>query len=329
MRPIEIKNHHLRKSILRLRLSFMRYGDFHGHKSVILENEHFQLECLAQAGPRVVRLIPLWTGENLFAEVPNVTTKTQTGEFHYFGGHRLWYAPESLSHTYYPDSHGISIKEVQDGLRLIGMDEPGTGIRKTVTIQISPNRSFLILKHKLQNHGQVAVRLAPWAITMMRPMGTAILPQQHGNIDEDGLLPNRRLALWPYSRWNDPRLQLADEFIIVKSDSDSHPLKLGYFNPHGWLGYLYDDVFFVKRFGVRRDKEYADYGSNSEIYTNHRATELESLGPIVDLHPREDVVHTETWEVYRDTEIPKELFGGKTLEEVLNKQPNQNQGTEG
>ena len=129
-------------------------------------------------------------------------------------------------------------------------------------------------------------------------------------------------------RWNDPRLQLGDEFILVKSDSDSRPLKLGYFNPHGWLGYSYDDVFFVKRFGVRRDKEYADYGSNSEIYTNHRATELESLGPLVDLHPHEDIVHTETWEVYKDTEIPKELFGGKTLQEVLNKPPDQNQGTE-
>lgn len=301
----------------------MRYGDFHGHKSVILENEHFQLECLSQAGPRVVRLIPSWMGENLFAEVPNFTTKTQSGEYHYFGGHRLWYAPESLARTYYPDSHGISIKEVQDGIRLIGMNEPGTGIQKTVTIQISPNRSFIILKHKLQNNGQVTVRLAPWAITMMRPNGIAILPQQHGNVDDDGIMPNRRFALWPYSRWSDPRLQLGDEYIIVRSDSDSHPLKFGYFNPHGWLGYLYADVFFVKRFGVRRDKEYADYGSNSEIYTNQRTTELESLGPVIDLHPNEDVVHTETWEVYKDIDVPKELFGGKTLQDVLDKQANQ------
>ena len=305
----------------------MKYGDFHGHKSVVLESEHFSLECLAQAGPRVVRLIPHWTGENLFAEAPDVTTKTKSGVFQYFGGHRLWYAPETLAHTYLPDSQGISIKEVQDGIRLIGLDEPGTGIRKTITIQMSPTRPFLILKHKLQNQGQISIRLAPWAITMMRPMGTAFLPQQHGNADEDGLLPNRRFALWPYTRWDDPRLQLGYEFIIVKSDSDSRPLKIGYFNPHGWLGYLYDDVFFVKRFGVRRDREYADYGCNSEIYGNHRATELESLGPVVDLHPREDIVHTETWEVYKDTEIPKDLLGEKTLEMVLNKKPDQ--GTDG
>jgi len=295
----------------------MKYGDFHGHKTVVLENEHFRVECLAQAGPRIVRLIPSWTGENLFAEVPDFTTKTSAGEYHYFGGHRLWYAPESLSHAYIPDSQGISIKEVQDGLRLTGVDEPGTGIRKSVTIQMSPTRPFIIVKHKLQNYGRAPVRLAPWALTMMRPMGTAILPQQSGSVDSDGVLPNRRFALWPYTRWDDPRLHLGDEFITVKSDSINQVLKFGYFNPHGWLGYVYDDVFFIKRFGVRRDKEYADYGCNSEIYASNRTTELESLGPIVDLEPREDIIHTETWEVYKDTEIPKDLLGEKTLKELL------------
>jgi hypothetical protein len=301
----------------------MRYGDFHGHKAIVLENDHFRLECLAQAGPRVVRLIPHWTGENLFAELPNMSTKTPSGEYHFFGGHRLWYAPESLAQTYIPDSHGISIKEVQDGIRLIGLDEPGTGIRKIITIQMSPTRPFIILKHKLQNHGPTSVRLAPWAITMMRPRGIAILPQQQGNVDVDGFLPNRQFVLWPYTRWEDPRLQLGDDYIFIKSDSTEHPFKFGYFNSRGWLGYVYDDVLFLKRFGVRRDQEYADYGCNSEIYSNHRMTELESLGPIVDLHPREDIVHTETWEIYRDDEIPKDLFGEKTLQEVLIKQSDQ------
>ena len=297
----------------------MKYGDFHGHKAVVLENEHFRLECLAQAGPRVVRLIPHWTGENLFAELPNFSKKTSVGEYRFFGGHRLWYAPESISYSYTSDSFGITLKEVADGLRLTGMDEPVTGIRKAITIQVSPTRPFVILKHKLQNHGPVSVRLAPWALTMMRPPGTAILPQQQGNVDTDGLLPNRRFALWPYSRWDDSRLKLGDEFIIIRSENNDQPLKLGYFNPHGWLGYLYDDVFFVKRFGVRRDAEYEDYGCNSELYTNHIFTELESLGPVVTLQPGEDIVHTETWEVYKDTEIPTDLFGGKTLEEVLSK----------
>jgi hypothetical protein len=295
----------------------MKFGDFHGHKTAVLENEFFRIECLAEAGPRIVRLIPAWTGENLFAEVPDFTTKTSSGEYHYLGGHCFWYAPESLSHTYIPDTDGGSVRPIQKGLRLLGSREHGTGLQKTITIQISSRQPFILVKHKLENHGRHSVRLAPWAITMLRTQGVAILPQQYGSVDSDGLIPNRKFALWPYTRWDDPRLQLGDEFVLIKSDSTKHAMRLGYFNPHGWLGYVYDDVVFLKRYGVRSDEEYPDYGCNSEVYANFRAVELKSLGPLVELAPREKVIHTETWEVYKDAEIPKAILGGKSLKELL------------
>lgn len=295
----------------------MNFGNFYGHKTVILENEFFRIECLAEAGPRIVRLIPTWTGENLFAEVPDFTTQSSSGEYHYFGGHRLWYAPESLAHTYIPDNHGVSVRTVSKGLRLAGSRERKSGLQKTITIQISSSGPFIIARHKLENHGRSSVRLAPWAITMMRTQGVAILPQQYGNVDSDGLMPNRKIALWPYTRWEDPRLRLGNEFILIQSDSTKHAMKIGYFNPHGWLGYVYDDVVFLKRYGVRGDEEYPDYGCNSEVYANFRAVELESLGPLVELAPREHVIHTETWEVYKDTEVPKEILAGRSLKELL------------
>jgi len=295
----------------------MKFGDFHGYKTVVLENEFFRMESLAEAGPRVVRLIPAWTGENLFAEVPDFTTKTSSGEYHYLGGHRFWYAPESLTHTYVPDTHGLSVRPVSKGLRLIGSRERKSGLQKTITIQISSSKPFIIVRHRLENQGRSSVRLSPWAITMMRTQGVAILPQQYGNVDSDGLMPNRKFALWPYTRWDDPRLRLGDEFVLIKSDSTNHPMKIGYFNPHGWLGYVYDDVVFLKRYGVRSDEEYPDYGCNSEVYANFRAVELESLGPLVELAPRQNIIHTETWELYKDTEIPKSILGGKSLKELL------------
>jgi hypothetical protein len=152
---------------------------------------------------------------------------------------------------------------------------------------------------------------------MMRPHSTAILPQQFGAIDKDGLLPNRTFSLWSYSRWEDPRLKLGDEFITVNANGTKSPFKLGYFNPHGWLGYVFEDTFFVKRWGVRRGEEYPDQGCNAEVYTNDRFIELESLGALVDLKPQEEIVHTETWEVYETENIPKELLGGKSLRSVL------------
>jgi hypothetical protein len=112
-------------------------------------------------------------------------------------------------------------------------------------------------------------------------------------------------------------LKLGREFIKVRSDDTKQAFRLGYFNPQGWLGYVLEDVFFVKRFGVRRDEEYPDYGCNSEIFITNRTLELESLGAMVELKPQEEVVHTETWEVYETNNIPKDLLGGKTLAQVL------------
>jgi hypothetical protein len=219
--------------------------------------------------------------------------------------------------VYFPDNHGVTVTEMKDGLKLVGSIEPDTHTRKSISIQTSPNRPFLMIKHMIKNHGTESIRLAPCAITMLRPDSTALLPQQVGLVDKDGFLPNRNLSLWSYSRWDDPRLELGQDLIQVKSDSSKRALKLGYFNVLGWLGYVFEDVFFLKRFGVRRDEAYPDNGCNAEVSSTDRMIELESLGALVDLKPQEELVHTETWELYRTNDIPRELMGGKNLVDVL------------
>ncbi len=297
----------------------MSISTFHGHKTAIYENQFFRLECLTEGGPRIVRLIPAWTGENLFAEVPDITVPSKTGSFHLHGGHRLLHAPESATYSYLPDDTGLTVKQYEDGFRLQGPIDPFTHIRKTISIQLSASHPFVVVKHVLENHGWSSVRLSPWAVTLMRPGGTAILPQQSGVLDSEDVLPNRRFALWPYSRWDDPRLKLGDDFILVNSAPNPQPFKVGYFNPHGWLGYFYDDTLFVKRYGVRRNEDYPDYGSNAEVYTNHRFTEIGSLGPLVELQSKKELVHTETWEAYKEDEIPNDLMGGKNIKAILAK----------
>jgi hypothetical protein len=295
----------------------MQYGNFHGLKTVVLENTFFRIEFLAEAGPRIVRLMPSWTGENLFAETPEFTARVPFGEYHYYGGHRLWIAPEKVSRSYVPDDTGATIKDVTGGYRISGAVEAATGLRKSITVQISSSEPFIIVRHRIENVGTSIVKLSPWAITMLRSNGVAILPQQTANVDEDGFQPNRRFALWPYSRWNDSRFKLNDEYITIKADSTPSPFKLGYFNTHGWLGYVYNNVMFVKRFGVRRDQEYPDYGCNSEIYVDARSLELETLGAVQELGPKMDIVHTETWEVHNVDNLPKTLLGGRSVDTIL------------
>ena len=296
----------------------MQTGDFHGQETVIVENEHFKMECLAHAGPRIVRLIPAWLGENILADAADAIIRTALGEYHYFGGHRLWFAPKKVTQTFFPDNHGVTVKEAQNGLKLVGSVEPDTHTRKTISIRMSPDRPYIMLKHKIENQGQEPIRLSPCAITMLRSNSIALLPQQLGTLDKEGFLPNRNLSLWSYSRWSDPRLNFGNEYIKIAADDTKQAFRLGYFNSHGWLGYVFNDVLFVKRFGVRRDEEYPDFGCNSEVYITNRVLELESLGPVMELKPQEEVVHTEIWEVYKTNDVPDELFGGKTLAEVLN-----------
>ena len=295
----------------------MSSGDFYGRKTIELGNPYFQLDCLVEGGPRLVRLIPAWLGENLFAEVPEAASRGPLGAYHFLGGHRLWIAPEDLATTYVPDDDAVSVRKISGGIKLEGGIQPETHIRKSMYVQLSSTRPFVMIKHKLENRGRKTIRVAPWALTMLRTKGTAILPQQLGNVDQAGLLPNRNISLWPYSRWDDSRLKLGEEFIRIKATNNKQPFKLGYFNPHGWLGYVFEDVLFIKRYGVNRSGEYPDLGCNSEVYTDYRFIELESLGALTDLKPGEELVHTESWEVYDLNTLPPDLPGGGSLLEIL------------
>ena len=288
-------------------------NNFHGLPIGILENDCIRLEYLTTAGPRIV-----WysrQGEpNLFAELPDVHRETPLGPYYYRGGHRLWCAPESLPGTYTPDNDRIEVEEFQGGVRLIGRPEPATGIVKTIDIRLSPDRAAVTLHHELRNNGLRCVDLAPWALTMLRPGGTAILPQPAQNADAHGWLNNRILALWPYTRINDPRLILRDDFILIHATPSPPFVKIGYYNPFSWLAYWVDGFLFRKTFDTIANATYPDSGCNAEIYCDNHVIELETLGPLGRLEPGKPFVHTEMWEFYDSLNQP---FIPPTLRERL------------
>jgi hypothetical protein len=51
----------------------------------------------------------------------------------------------------------------------------------------------------------------------------------------------------------------------------------------------------VKRAPVVGGARYPDFGCNFEVFSNSDFLELETLGPLVELQPRETVEHVENW----------------------------------
>ncbi|RME35035.1 MAG: hypothetical protein D6793_07825 [Thermoflexia bacterium] len=273
---------------------------FAGWECFRLETDALTLWATRSVGPRIVGLAPRG-GENLFAVLPGEGIDYPGGgRLLFCGGHRLWYAPEDPWRTYIPDNDPVEVVELEQGLRLIQPVEKQTGIQKSITVLMKEWDARMEVEHTLRNLGNGPVELAPWAITQMRPGGVAILPQPTDPADPYGVLPNRQIALWPYTRVNSPYILWGDRFIFVRATMDQGALKVGFPNPVGWLAYAWEGVLFVKYASYNPEATYYDRGSSSECYCNPLFLELETLGPRVRLGPGESVSHRETWAVFTD-----------------------------
>ncbi len=291
---------------------------FHGLPTQTLENEHLRVDYCSQAGPRLVRLLLPGHPENLLAELPHHRHPTPYGEYRILGGHRLWQAPEDILRTYIPDNDGLTVEQTPQSARLTGPVEPLTDLQKSIEIRLHPDRPALTLVHALTNRGAQPVECSPWSITQHPLGGQLILPQPVGPLAPGSLLPNRQIVLWPYTRWEDTRLQMADDVVLLHARPDLPPCKLGYTNRAGWLAYLLQDVLFVKRFDPQPDLPHPDFGCNVETFCDNAFIESEIVAPLARLEPGQAATHTETWEFYTGLDVPLNLQGARQLVSSLN-----------
>lgn len=295
-------------------------GDFYGLPTRIIGNQHLRLEFLAEAGPRIVRLMLNGSDDNLLVEVPDLHWPTPYGEYFPRGGHRLCHAPEVFRRTYAPDDSGLTVDELANGVRLCQPPEPDTGVRKCIEIHLHHDSPAVTIIHWVRNDGAWPIELAPWAITQMPLGGVAILPQPSSASDPSSLLPNRHLVLWPYTSWRDSRLRLDDDFVLMQAEAKSPACKVGYLNQHGWIGYLRASVLFAKYFEPQLHHPHADRDCNVEVYCSEHLIELETLGPLVRLLPGELIQHIETWRLCSGMDMMPTIEGVRELVGVLNLQ---------
>jgi hypothetical protein len=282
-----------------------------------LTNGYITLEYLEEAGPRIVSLKLNDRPENILAVLPENVIETEVGDYHIWGGHRIWHAPEAMPRTYVPDDGDIQIEEIPRGVRLTQPVEALTGIQKIMEIELSPGKAEVTLRHTLINKNVWTLTFAPWSITQLNLGGIAVIPQPTASAESSGLLPNRQVVFWPYSSWQDPRFIPTDEYLFLQGDAGDQPFKVGTFNRHGWLGYLNQGVFFIKHFVPDSTREHPDRNCNTECYIWNQFIELESLGALKEVYPGEEVEHVEIWELHSAENVPHTPEGVRAFVESL------------
>ena len=286
------------------------------HKNCIeLTNGNFRIAVTTEVGPRI---IGGWIGksDNIFQTLP--VGDGGKDEFQLYGGHRLWHSPEAKPRSYIPDNNPVKVSEVANGFEFTAVPEAATGIQKSFIIE-SIDNGFR-LTHKLKNCGLWPVTLAPWALSIMAKGGMAILPQTR-DISANPFAPDRRLVLWPYSSYSDPRIVYGENYICLKQDSAAEkPCKIGMNADEGWIGYVNHGCALIKYFEVfdQQDMEYPDFGCNVESYSCNRFCEIETVAPLYELQPEEECEHVEFWQGIADLpEINSEADIAKYIEPQL------------
>lgn len=138
---------------------------------------------------------------------------------------------------------------------------------------------------------------------------------------DTNLLPDRLIALWPYSKMNDSRIYFGDKYIALKQDENKkEAFKIGILNREGWAAYFNNNNIFIKKFTNYEDEKYPDFGVSYETYTNEFMTEMESLSPLTTLNPNSALNHVESWKLIKEVSFPG--YDEEKLDSILNDKVN-------
>lgn len=278
------------------------YGGF--GRCLRIENGDCEIVVTLSIGPRIIRYAKKG-GKNFFFEDKKCLLRQSGPAFDKFygkdaywriwGGHRIWFSPESMPESYYPDN--TRVKWAREGNTYIFTPKPQTenGVAYTLFVTPSEKGCKTTVKMEIKNIGKTPKTYGVWSITVMNKSGLCALPMP----DEDtGLLHNRSLSLWPYTHLRDERFFLGDRFLTLKQNPRAdHPFKIGLANTKGTGVYFLNGDAFVKKAVYEKGAAYPDNGCSFETYTCPHFLELETLSPIAERQPGEIAAHTEQWDI--------------------------------
>ena len=300
----------------------VKYKNF--GKCLAISNDFMEVFVTLDVGPRIIKC-NLKNKENMmFEELERTFSQDVSSMFgddkkwYIYGGHRVWLSPEGFPETYYPDNDKVLYSTFPGGAEFTPPVQDVTGIQITMKVEMAEDKPEIKITHTITNKKATHLKGSVWCLSVMAPGGIALVPQP---TEDTGLLPNRTLVMWPYSRFNDSRFTICDKYFALAQDKNAtDAFKLGLNNTNGHSAYINNGQALVKYVEYQHGEEYPDGGCSSEIYTNNLFEELETLSPLYVLVPEKSMVHTETWKLFDGVEISEKTDAGfeKVAKKIFN-----------
>jgi len=249
-------------------------------------------------GPRILSYA-LDGGENILGWHAEAAVDTDLGTWKPYGGHRLWVAPENMPLSYAPDNEKVDYLVEDETSALFSRTADAAGFAKQFRVKFAEKGSGISIDHKITNIRNEPLEAAAWALTIMRPGGEVIVPNEpFAPYSSEHLLPVRSMTLWSYTDFTDPRWTFDKDAIRLRVDENlGHQQKFGVLNKQGWASYKWQDLLFTKRFITLDNAAYPDMNCNNEIYTAGGFVEVETLSPLKWLEQGDSIEYEETWEL--------------------------------
>ena len=272
-------------------LNYKNYG-----KCVCIDNHTIKLIATLDVGPRII-YFGLSNGENVLFEDIQRNFAEDTGKYgtwYAYGGHRIWRAPEVMPETYYPDNENVEYTFNNNVLELTQRQTP-FGKKFSIVCTFNDDNTVNV-ENRITNCLDKPQKFAPWSVTGLAPGGIEIIPMCN---DNTGFLPNRTIALWPYSDIYDSRFKICNNIAFLKHDpSSERAFKAGFNITSGEVRYIIGNQTFTKHFDkYDQTLNYPDFMCNFETYTNKYFLECELIGDEREYQPFETAVISEKWSV--------------------------------
>ena len=284
--------------------------EFRGwHDAYRLRLGEAEMVVVTEVGPRIISLSVGGGANLLFVDDETAGQGQGDADWHVYGGHRLWVAPET-DHSYAPDNARCEV-EVADGrFTAIAPVVPQTKLRKRITV--TAEDGCFVIENGVLNTGTAVYAGAIWALTCFRPEGVVAFPW-----GREGSWDLKKIVYW--NRWMGHSSDVTsqqwqpgpDLFTVVPTGEEG---KVGANSPEGWIAMCRDDATFVKSHRWVPGAHYFDEGWTIEIYTCDRFIEMETLSPLGVFYPGFEVVHRETWRVTAEVVDPAD---GAALRRLL------------